>query len=337
MQTLLDESVAVGKPAENTTATANPIFQPEELTLQNPDNMNTANALPQTDVQTPIVTPFFDESTNTMTYIVKDPDSNACAIIDSVWDFDYASGVTSYESADRLIECIRQNNLRLIWQIETHVHADHLSAAPYIQQQLGGRIGIGSNITSMQEFFAEMFNEGAEFQRDGSQFDHLFEDGEVYQVGNLNCFAMSTPGHTPACMTHVIGDAVFVGDTLFMPDVGTARADFPDGDAKLLFKSIQKILSLPKAYRVFVCHDYMPNDRELAFESSIGEQRELNIHINDEIDVSTFLDMRKACDKTLEIPILALPSLQINIRGGRLPDCEHNGTTYLKIPLNLLK
>jgi len=296
--------------------------------------MNNIQSPIQTQVQQPSVTPFFDKPTNTMTYIVKDPGSNACAIVDSVWDFDYASGTTSFEGADRIIDYISQHRLELVWQIETHVHADHLSAAPYIQEKLGGKIGIGADITTVQENFGKVFNEGTEFQRDGSQFDHLFLDGESYQVGGLDCLAIATPGHTPACMTHIMGDAIFVGDTLFMPDGGTARADFPGGDAKILFQSIRRILSLPEDYRIFVCHDYMPNDRELAFVSTVAEQRKKNIHVNDEIDEKSFVDMREARDKTLDMPKLILPSLQINMRAGHLPKSEDNGMSYLKIPLN---
>jgi glyoxylase-like metal-dependent hydrolase (beta-lactamase superfamily II) len=296
--------------------------------------MNAENPITHHKLQSPKVTPFFDQDSNTLTYVVQDPTSVACAVIDSVMDFDYASGATSFESADRVVDYIRSNKLELVWQIETHVHADHLSAASYIQQKLGGKIGIGSNITCVQKVFGKVFNEGSEFELDGSQFDHLFSDGETYLIGNLQCRTLHTPGHTPACMTHVLGDAVFVGDTLFMPDGGTARADFPGGDAKTLYQSIHRILSLPDDFRIFVCHDYMPDDRELAFETTVGEQKSANIHVNSDINEASFVSMREARDKTLGMPKLIFPSLQVNMRAGHLPDSEENGTVYLKVPLN---
>lgn len=282
----------------------------------------------------PIVTHFFDEPTNTLSYLVSDPDSGACAIIDSVLNLDYASGTISYEAADSIIACVREQGLELQWLLETHVHADHLSAAPYIQQQLGGQIAIGSEITTVQGVFGPVFNSGKGFRRDGSQFDVLLAEGDAIPLGNISGYAMHTPGHTPACMTFVIGDAVFVGDTLFMPDFGTARCDFPGGDAAQLFKSIRRILDLPGDSRIFVCHDYMPGGRELAFETTVDAQRAANIHVHDGIDVSAFVEMREARDATLGMPQLILPSLQVNMRAGHVPPPESGERFFLKIPLN---
>lgn len=285
----------------------------------------------------PDVAPFFDQDTNTFSYVVRDPSSQSCAIVDSVLDFDYPSGGTSYKGADAIIEYVRSHDLKVEWLIETHVHADHISAAPYLQEKLGGKLGIGEHILTVQQTFGKIFNEGTEFQRDGSQFDHLFTDGETYQVGNLHCFAMHTPGHTPACMTHVIGDAAFVGDTLFMPDAGTARADFPGGDAGILYDSIQRLLALEAETRIFMCHDYCPNGRELEYLTSVKEQLENNIHVKRGISKSTFVDMREARDRTLDMPRLILPSLQVNMRAGHFPEPEDNGLRYLKIPVNAFK
>ena len=282
----------------------------------------------------PEVTAFFDADSSTFSYVVKDPQSSSCAIVDSVLDFDYASGGTSQKSADKIIEFVTAHKLNVEWLIETHVHADHLSAAPYLQKALGGRIGIGEQITVVQDTFGKVFNEGTEFKMDGSQFDHLFRDGETYQVGELECQAIHTPGHTPACFTHVLGDAIFVGDTLFMPDAGTARADFPGGDAATLYDSVQKILALPDAYRIFMCHDYCPNGRALAYETTVAEQREHNIHVKQDLSKAHFVDMRETRDRSLAMPRLILPSLQINMRAGHMPPPEDNGTVYLKIPLN---
>lgn len=282
----------------------------------------------------PVVAPFFDKETNTFSYVVKDPSSTSCAIVDSVLDFDYASGSTSYKGADAIIDYIKKHNLKLEWLIETHVHADHLSAAPYIQEKLGGKLGIGEQILIVQETFGTIFNEGSEFKRDGSQFDKLFKDDESYTVGNLECRAIHTPGHTPACMTHVMGDAAFVGDTLFMPDAGTARADFPGGSAEVLYDSIQRIMSLPGDTRIFMCHDYCPNERELEYLTTVDQQRADNIHVKAGISKSTFVQMREARDRTLGMPHLILPSLQVNMRGGRFPDPEGNGRVYLKVPIN---
>jgi glyoxylase-like metal-dependent hydrolase (beta-lactamase superfamily II) len=283
----------------------------------------------------PEVAGFYDPDTATISYVVKDPTSKSCAVIDSVMDFDYAAGRITFASADQLIDYIRANDLSLEWLIETHAHADHLSAAPYIQGKLGGKIGIGAEITTVQEVFGKVFNEGTEFRRDGSQFDRLFVDGGTYQIGTMKAFVMATPGHTPACMTHVIGDAAFVGDTLFMPDGGTARADFPGGDARVLFKSIRKVLeTLPSQTRLFMCHDYGPNGRDVKWETTVADERAHNIHVRNGITEDEFVAMREARDKTLGMPRLILPSLQVNIRAGHLPEPDSSGRRFLKLPLN---
>ena len=282
----------------------------------------------------PQVDAFFDEATNTITYLVKDPDSNACAVIDSVMDIDYAAGRISFNHADEIIRQIQARQLQLEWIIETHVHADHLSAAPYIQQKLGGKIGIGSEITTVQNTFGKVFNEGTEFQRDGSQFDRLFEDGDRYQIGRMAAFAMHTPGHTPACMSHVIGDAVFVGDTLFMPDSGSARADFPGGDAGQLYDSIQRILSLPESMRLFMCHDYGNENRNIQWETTIAEEKADNIHVGQGKTREEFIKMRTQRDASLDMPKLIIPSLQVNMRAGQLPPEDDQGKTFLKVPVN---
>lgn len=284
----------------------------------------------------PEVTAFFDEATNTISYVVKDPASRACAIVDSVMDIDYAAGRISFEHADRIAEHVRAQGLQVEWLIETHVHADHLSAAPYLQEQLGGKIGIGERIVQVQETFGKVFNEGTEFARDGSQFDRLFVDGDSYRIGSMTAFAMHTPGHTPACMTHVIGDSAFVGDTLFMPDGGTARADFPGGDARTLYRSTRRILALPDATRLFMCHDYGPGGRDIRWETTVGEQRVRNIHVQDGVDEDDFVRMRTERDATLAMPRLILPSLQINMRAGRLPPRDRDGRLFLKVPLDAL-
>lgn len=286
--------------------------------------------------QHPEVVAFFDPATNTISYIVRDPGSNACAVIDPVMDFDYASGHISFEHADTIIAHIRAQGWQLEWLIETHAHADHLSAAPYIQRQLGGRLGIGENIKLVQETFGKVFNEGTEFQRDGSQFDRLFADGDSYMIGGLEAFAMHTPGHTPACMTHVIGDAAFVGDTLFMPDGGSARADFPGGDARTLYRSIRRVLALPPQTRLFMCHDYGPNGREIRWETTVAEQREHNIHVRDGISEDEFVAMREKRDATLDMPRLIIPSLQVNMKAGELPKPDESGKRFLKVPLDTL-
>ncbi|WP_045680016.1 MBL fold metallo-hydrolase [Martelella endophytica] len=283
----------------------------------------------------PEVLGFFDPQTNTISYIVRDPASPSCAVIDSVMDIDYAAGRLSHESADRMIDIIRAKDWQLEWIIETHVHADHLSAAPYIQDALGGRLGIGENITIVQDTFGKVFNEGTEFQRDGSQFDRLFADGDSYTIGGLTAHVMHTPGHTPACMTHVIGDAAFVGDTLFMPDGGSARADFPGGDARTLYRSTKRVLQLPDDTRLFMCHDYGPNGREIRFETTVGDERKHNIHLRDGISEGEFVAMREARDATLSMPRLILPSLQVNMRAGDIPK-DKDGRPVLKVPLNAL-
>lgn len=283
----------------------------------------------------PDVDPFFDEATNTITYIVSDPSTKACAVIDSVMDIDYAAGRITYEHADKIIAHIRENDLRLEWIIETHVHADHLSAAPYIQQKLGGKIGVGDQILVIQETFGKIFNEGTEFQRDGSQFDALFKDGDTYKIGSLDAFAMFTPGHTPACMVHVIGDAAFVGDTLFMPDSGSARADFPGGDAGVLFDSIAKVLALPDEMRLFMCHDYGPNGRDIAWETTVADEKRDNIHVGGGKTREEFIKFRTERDATLNVPKLIIPSLQVNMRAGDVPR-DSDGNPMLKVPVNKL-
>ena len=282
----------------------------------------------------PEVKAFFDAATNTVTYVVKDPGSQSCALIDSVMDIDYSAGRITFEHADEVIEYIRSNNLILEWIIETHVHADHLSAAPYIQQKLGGKIGIGSHIITVQDTFGKVFNEGTEFQRDGSQFDRLFEDADAYQIGEMPAFTIHTPGHTPACMTHVIGDAAFVGDTLFMPDSGSARADFPGGDAGQLYDSIQKILSMPESMRLFMCHDYGAENRDIQWETSVAEEKANNVHIGSEKSREEFIKLRNDRDATLDMPKLIIPSLQVNMRAGKLPEADEKGNTFLKVPIN---
>jgi len=276
---------------------------------------------------------FFEETSNTVSYVVKDPASNACAVIDSVMEFDYASGRTAFNQADQIIADIEARGLDLTWLIETHVHADHLSGAPYIQERLGGKIGIGSQITVVQETFGKVFNEGTEFQRDGSQFDQLFEDGDTYQVGTMTAFTIHTPGHTPACMTHVIGDAAFVGDTLFMPDGGSARADFPGGDAGELYDSIQQILALPDEMRLFICHDYGPNGRGIQWETTVGAEKAHNIHVGGGKTREEFIKFRTERDAQLSMPNLIIPSLQVNMRAGNLPT-DQDGNQVLKIPVN---
>ncbi len=284
----------------------------------------------------PEIAAFFDPVTSTVSYVVKDPHSDACVIIDSIMDIDYAAGRVAYDAANKMIEFIRFHNLKLEWLVETHVHADHLSGAPYIQGKLGGKIGIGEHITIIQETFGKIFNEGTEFRRDGSQFDRLFKDGETYQIGTMTAFVMHTPGHTPACMTHVIGDAAFVGDTLFMPDGGSARADFPGGDARTLYRSIRRVLTLPNETRLFMCHDYAPNGRDIRWETTVAKQREQNIHVKDGITEDEFVAMRETRDRTLGMPRLIIPSLQVNMRGGELPPPDESGKRFLKVPLNVL-
>jgi glyoxylase-like metal-dependent hydrolase (beta-lactamase superfamily II) len=283
----------------------------------------------------PQVKGFFDTATNTVTFVVKDPGSSACAIIDSVLDFDYSSGRTDTRSADAVVDHVRKEALDVKWILETHVHADHLSAAPYLQERLGGKIGIGANITVVQDTFGKVFNEGTEFQRDGSQFDKLFREGDTLEIGALKGRVLHTPGHTPACLTYVIGDAAFVGDTLFMPDFGTARCDFPGGSAEMLYESIQKILALPDETRVFVGHDYKaPGRDDYAWETTVAEEKARNVHIGAGKSAEEFVAMRQARDATLDMPKLIIPSLQVNMRAGQMPPAERDGKTYLKVPVN---
>ena len=278
---------------------------------------------------------FFDKETNTFSYVVVDPTGNGCAIIDSVLDYDAAAGRTSYASADKIIDYVVANKLNVQWILETHVHADHLSAAPYLKRKLGGNIAIGKNITLVQETFSTLFNDGPEFLCDGSQFDHLFSDGEVFNIGSIQATAIHTPGHTPACMSYHISNCVFVGDTLFMPDYGTARCDFPGGDAAQLYHSIQILFSLPDETRVFMCHDYKAPGRDMfLFETTIGEERTQNLHLNSQVSESAFIDFRRKKDATLSMPRLILPSIQVNMRAGNFPEAEDNGTQYIKIPVN---
>ncbi|WP_372614503.1 MBL fold metallo-hydrolase [Aquicoccus sp.] len=285
----------------------------------------------------PDVKAFFDDATNTISYVVRDPNGSSCAIIDSVLDFDYASGRTDTASADRIIDWVRQKDLTVEWLLETHVHADHLSAAPYIQQALGGKIGIGDRIRVVQDTFGKVFNEGTEFERDGSQFDQLFSEGDSFMIGQLRGDVLHTPGHTPACLTYVIGDAAFVGDTLFMPDFGTARCDFPGGSSQVLYESVQKILILPDATRIFVGHDYKaPGRDEYAWETTVGEQKARNIHVGDGRSKDEFVKMRDERDATLPMPKLIIPSLQVNMRAGRMPEPDAKGDVFLKVPVNKL-
>ena len=285
----------------------------------------------------PEVKAFFDEATFTVSYVVKDPMSNKAAIIDSVLDFDYASGHTDTTSADEVIAYVKEQGLDIEWILETHVHADHLSAAPYIQEQVGGKIGIGEKITVVQDTFGKVFNEGTAFQRDGSQFDKLFVQGDSFHIGQLRGDVLHTPGHTPACLTYVIGDAAFVGDTLFMPDFGTARCDFPGGSAETMYESVQKILSLPEETRIFVGHDYKAPGREVfAWETTVGEQKAKNIHVGGTNQREDFVRMRTERDATLAMPRLIVPSLQVNMRAGQMPEPEDDGHVYLKVPVNKL-
>jgi glyoxylase-like metal-dependent hydrolase (beta-lactamase superfamily II) len=292
--------------------------------------MNTRSALQ--------VEGFFDPATWTVSYLVLDKGTKQCALIDSVLDYDPKSGRTSHASADQLIARVRELGATVQWILETHVHADHLTAAPYLKQELGGQLGIGQHITTVQKVFGSLFNAGTDFARDGRQFDHLFSDGETFLIGGLQARAMHTPGHTPACMTYVVADATqtaaFVGDTLFMPDYGTARCDFPGGDARTLFRSINKVLSLPPETQLYMCHDYQPGGREVQYVSTVGDEREKNVHVRNGISEEEFVAMRHARDATLGMPTLILPSVQVNMRAGQLPEPESNGTRYIKIPLN---
>ena len=277
---------------------------------------------------------FYDQQTNTVSYVVSDDKTRSAAIIDPVLGIDYAAGQLSYAEADVIVDYVKSTGLQVAWLIETHVHADHLSASPYLQSLLGGKIAISEKIVEVQNVFGKMFNAGTSFERDGRQFDHLFTDNETYQIGQLTGKALHTPGHTPACMAHYIGDAIFVGDTLFMPDSGTARADFPGGDARTLYRSIKRILSMPSETRIFVCHDYAPNGRDIAWETTVGEELAHNIHIGGSISEDDFVAMRELRDQGLDMPRLIMPSIQINMRAGHMPPPEENGQVYIKVPVS---
>lgn len=283
----------------------------------------------------PIIQGFFDEATNTISYVVHDPATRRAAVVDSVLDYDPAAGRTSFDSANTITNYVKSNDLTVDWQLETHAHADHLSAAPYLQEKLGGQLAIGAHITTVQETFGKLFNAGTEFERDGSQFDHLFEDGDTFRIGELDAIALHVPGHTPADMAYVIGDAIFVGDTMFMPDYGTARADFPGGDARQLYRSIHRLLELPRETRVFLCHDYKaPGRDEYVWETTIGAQRDGNLHVHDGVSEDEFVEMRTSRDATLDMPTLIMPSVQVNMRAGHLPEPDDNGVSYIRIPVN---
>ncbi len=285
----------------------------------------------------PKVKAFFDPQTNTISYVVRDPNGHAAAVIDSVLDFDHASGTTQTSSADKIIAYVKDEALDIQWLLESHVHADHLSAAPYLQEKLGGKIGIGNNITLVQDTFGKVFNEGTEFQRDGSQFDQLFDQGDVFHIGQMRVDVLHTPGHTPACLTYVIEDAAFVGDTLFMPDFGTARCDFPGGSSQTLYESIQKILALPDETKIFVGHDYKaPGRDEYIWETTVGEQRRKNVHIGGNVKAEAFVKLRDERDAKLAMPKLIVPSLQINMRAGNMPPPDEHGDVFLKLPINKL-
>ncbi|QHI95081.1 MBL fold metallo-hydrolase [Aristophania vespae] len=285
----------------------------------------------------PIIRTFFDEATFTASHVVSCPKTRCAAVIDSVLDYDPASGRTSFASAEQIVAYVKKEGLKVEWQLETHAHADHLSAAPWLQEQVGGKLAIGKEILKVQEVFGKIFNENTDFARDGSQFDHLFTDGEQFKIGQLDVTVMHVPGHTPADMAFIIGDAAFVGDTIFMPDFGTARADFPGGDARELYRSIKRLLTLPSETRLFLCHDYLPAGRnQYLWMTSVAEQRENNIHVRDGVSEEDFVKMRSTRDKTLSMPTLIMPSVQVNMRGGNLPAPEENGVSYIRIPINHL-
>ena len=291
----------------------------------------------QGKIEAPQVKAFFDEPTFTVSYVVSDAATRRAAIVDSVWNFDHASGRTSFESADQIVAYVQEQGLTVEWILETHAHADHLSAAPYLQEKLGGKLAIGREIVTVQGVFGKIFNEGTQFARDGSQFDRLLEDGDVLHIGDIPLIALHVPGHTPADMAYVVGDALFTGDTMFMPDYGTARADFPGGDAHQLYRSIRRLMALPERTRLFLCHDYKaPTRDEFVWETTISEQRNGNVHVHEGVDEEAFVTMRAARDKTLGMPQLILPSIQVNMRAGHMPEPESNGTRYLKLTLNLL-
>lgn len=285
----------------------------------------------------PVIKSFFDEATFTVSYAIHDPATLEAAIIDSVLDYDAAAGRTTFTSANEIVDYAKSKNLKVMWHIETHAHADHLSAAPYLQEKLGGKLAIGEAIVRVQEVFGKIFNAGTDFARDGSQFDHLFSDGDTFRLGEIEAIALHVPGHTPADMAYVIGDAAFVGDTIFMPDYGTARADFPGADARHLFQSVRRLLSLPRETRLFMCHDYKaPGRDEFAWETSVGQERDNNVHVHEGMSEEEFVAMRTKRDATLGMPNLILPSVQVNIRGGHFPEPEDNGVSYLKVPVNML-
>ena len=289
------------------------------------------------ELSAPVVRSFFDEPTFTASYVVHDPVTRAAAIIDSVLDFDAASGRTEHGSAQAIIDYVEIEGLKVEWLLETHAHADHLSAAPFLQEKLGGKLAIGRAITTVQSVFGKIFNEGTQFERDGSQFDHLFDDGDRFAIGSIPAVALHVPGHTPADLAYVIGDAVFTGDTLFMPDYGTARADFPGGDARMLYRSIRRLMDLPRETRTFLCHDYKaPGRDDFVWETTIGQERDSNVHVHEGVGEDEFVEMRTRRDATLGMPRLILPSIQVNMRGGHLPEPEENGTRYLKLPLDVL-
>lgn len=289
------------------------------------------------DIRGPKVKGFFDEATFTISYVVSDPQTGKAAIVDSVWDFDQASGRTSFDSANEIIDHVEREGLNIDWILETHAHADHLSAAPYLQEKLGGKLAIGREITTVQGVFGKIFNEGTEFARDGSQFDRLLDDGDVLMIGDIPLLAFHVPGHTPADLAYLVGDALFTGDTMFMPDYGSARADFPGGDARALYRSVRRLMALPDETRVFLCHDYKaPNRDKYVWETTILAERTGNVHIHEGVSEDAFVEMRTQRDATLEMPKLILPSLQVNMRAGHLPEPEDNGVRYLKLPLDLL-
>ena len=307
------------------------------------DNTNIEKAIEQVNgvlagnPRAPHVKAFFHEPTFTATYVVSDDQTKRAAIIDSVWDFDQPSGRTSLEAADEIIDYVREAGLTVDWILETHAHADHLSAAPYLQEKLGGEMAIGRDIVTVQGVFGKVFNEGTEFERDGSQFDRLLEDGDELMIGDIPLIALHVPGHTPADIAYIVGDAAFIGDTMFMPDYGSARADFPGGNARNLYRSVRRLMRLPDKTRVFLCHDYKaPNRTEFVWETTMLAQRTANVHLHEDVDEDEFVDMRTQRDATLEMPRLILPAIQVNMRGGHLPPPEDDGTSYLKMPVNKL-
>lgn len=286
-------------------------------------------------IHKPKVHAFFDDATNTISYVVADPKTNVCAVVDSVLDYEPHSATYSFEQADKLIACIEEHEYTLEWILETHVHADHLSAAPYIQKKLGGKLAIGKHIITVQQVFGKVFNAGTEFQRDGSQFDRLFDDGDAFMIGDIPVQVVHTPGHTPADVSYVIGDAVFVGDTLFMPDYGSARVDFPGGSAEDLYHSVQKLYALPDEMRMFLCHDYLPEGRDqYQWETTVGEQKRNNIQLSEQADIESFSDWRKKRDAQLGMPKLIIPSIQTNMRAGEFPPADKDGNVYLQVPVN---